>query len=140
MRSLIKAITSGRPFLVDYSIAETHIEAVKKHGLTDILAQFFGPSPKPYQVGATYVIPIVGMIGRSLSLSSAWALPMLTRLTIGLTKPLPRILRASSLISILTAARPKGSKNLPIDSRTENRNDRLFFWFDEQRGLLDRFG
>ena len=67
MRSLIKAITASRPFLVDYSIAETHIEAVKKHGLTDILAQFFGPSPKPYQVGATYVIPIVGMIGRSLS-------------------------------------------------------------------------
>ena len=67
MRSLIKAITASRPFLVDYSIAETHIEAVKKHGFTDLLAQFFGPAPKPYQVGATYVIPITGMIGRSLS-------------------------------------------------------------------------
>jgi ClpP class serine protease len=67
MRSLIKAISANRPFLVDYSIAEAHIEAVKKHGLTDLLAQFFGPAPKPYAVGPNYVIPIYGMIGKGLS-------------------------------------------------------------------------
>jgi ClpP class serine protease len=67
MRSLIKAISSARPFLVNYQIAEAHIEAVKKHGLTDLLAQFFGPAPKPYAVGSTYVIPIYGMIGKGLS-------------------------------------------------------------------------
>jgi ClpP class serine protease len=67
MRSLIKAISANRPFLVDYSIAEAHIEAVKKHGFTDLLAQFFGPAPKPYAVGSTFVIPIYGMIGKGLS-------------------------------------------------------------------------
>jgi ClpP class serine protease len=67
MRSLIKAISANRPFLVDYSIAEAHIEAVKKHGLTDLLAQFFGPAPKPYAVGSSFVIPVYGMIGRGLS-------------------------------------------------------------------------
>jgi ClpP class serine protease len=67
MRSLIKAISANRPFLVDYSIAEAHIEAVKKHGLTDLLAQFFGPAPKPYAVGPNFVIPIHGMIGKGLS-------------------------------------------------------------------------
>ena len=67
MRSLIKAISANRPFLVDYSIAEAHIEAVKKHGLTDLLAQFFGPAPKPYAVGPNYVIPVYGMIGKGLS-------------------------------------------------------------------------
>jgi len=67
MRSLIKAITSGRPFLVDYTIAENHIEAVKKHGFTDLLAQLFGPAPKPYQVGNTFVIPIAGLIGKGLA-------------------------------------------------------------------------
>ena len=67
MRSLIKAISANRPFLVDYSIAETHIEAIKKHGFTDLLAQLFGPAPKPYAVGSTFVIPIYGMIGRGLS-------------------------------------------------------------------------
>ena len=67
MRSLIKAISANRPFLVDYSIAETHIEAIKKHGFTDLLAQLFGPAPKPYAVGSTFVIPIYGMIGKGLS-------------------------------------------------------------------------
>lgn len=68
MRSLIKAINGGRPFLVDYNIAEQHLEITKKHGFTDLLSQLFGEAPKPYKVaGNIHVIPVYGMIGRNLS-------------------------------------------------------------------------
>lgn len=67
MRNLIKAIQGQRPFLVDYQLAQDHIQAKKAAGLSDFIKQMFGESPKPYQVGGTYVIQINGMIGKSLS-------------------------------------------------------------------------
>jgi ClpP class serine protease len=68
MRNLIKAINGNRPFLVDYQIAKDHLELKAKQGFTDLLSQFFGETPKPYVTkGGTYVIPIVGMIGKGLS-------------------------------------------------------------------------
>lgn len=67
MRNLIKAIQGNRPFLVDYQIAQDHIQLKKSAGLTDIIKQMFGDAPKPYQVGGTFVIPVQGMIGKGLS-------------------------------------------------------------------------
>lgn len=68
MRNLIKAINGHRPFLVDYQIAKEHLELKSKQGFTDLLSQIFGEAPKPYQTpGGTYVIPVMGMIGKGLS-------------------------------------------------------------------------
>jgi ClpP class serine protease len=67
MRSLIKAITGQKVFLVDYQIAKQHLATTEKLGFTDLISKFFGEAPKPYQVGSTYVIPVVGMIGKGLS-------------------------------------------------------------------------
>ena len=68
MRNLIKAINGHRPFLVDYQIAKEHLELKSKQGFTDLLSQIFGETPKPYQTpGGTYVIPVMGMIGKGLS-------------------------------------------------------------------------
>ncbi len=68
MRNLIKAINGNRPFLVDYRIAKDHLELKGKQGFTDLLSQIFGETPKPYLTqGGTFVIPIVGMIGKGLS-------------------------------------------------------------------------
>lgn len=68
MRSLIKAINGHRPFLVDYQIAKEHLELKSKQGFSDLLSQIFGETPKPYQTpGGTYVIPVMGMIGKGLS-------------------------------------------------------------------------
>jgi ClpP class serine protease len=67
MRNLIKAINGARPFLVDYQLALQHIELKKQAGITDLISQMFGDAPKPYQVGATRVIPVMGMIGKDLS-------------------------------------------------------------------------
>lgn len=67
MRNLIKAIQGNRPFLVDYQLAQDHIQLKKSAGLTDLIKQMFGDTPKPYQVGGTFVIPVTGMIGKGLS-------------------------------------------------------------------------
>ena len=67
MRTLSKAIAGGRPFLVDYSIAQQHLEITKKFGLTDLIGKLFGEAPKPYKVGNTIIIPVYGMIGKGLS-------------------------------------------------------------------------
>lgn len=68
MRNLIKAINGHRPFLVDYNIAKEHLELKSKQGFTDLLSQIFGEAPKPYQTqGGTFVIPVMGMIGKGLS-------------------------------------------------------------------------
>lgn len=67
MRSLIKAINAGKPFLVDYQIADQYLQLKKSAGITDLISQLFGDAPKPYMVGSTYVIPVVGMISKGLS-------------------------------------------------------------------------
>ena len=67
MRNLLKAINGHSPFLVDYQLAKEHLELKGKQGFTDLLSQIFGETPKPYQVGGTYIIPIIGMIGANLS-------------------------------------------------------------------------
>lgn len=67
MRTLNKAISAGKPFLVDYQIAEQYLQLKKSAGITDLITQLFGESPKPYTVGSTYVIPIMGMISKGLS-------------------------------------------------------------------------
>jgi ClpP class serine protease len=68
MRNLIKAINGSRPFLVDYQIAKDYLDVKAKQGFTDLLSQFFGETPKPYMTqGGSYIIPVVGMIGKGLS-------------------------------------------------------------------------
>lgn len=67
MRSLIKAINGHQPFLIDYQIAQQHLATTEKLGFTDLITKWLGESPKPYQIGGTYVIPINGVIGKGLS-------------------------------------------------------------------------
>jgi ClpP class serine protease len=67
MRTLIKAISGGKPFLVDYQIADQYLQLKKSAGLADLISQIFGEKPKPYMAGSTYVIPVQGMIGKGLS-------------------------------------------------------------------------
>jgi ClpP class serine protease len=68
MRNLIKAINGSRPFLVDYQIAKDYLDVKAKQGFTDLLSQFFGETPKPYMTqGGSYIIQVVGMIGKGLS-------------------------------------------------------------------------
>lgn len=67
MRNLIKAINGAKPFLVDYQVADQYLQLKKSAGLSDLITQLFGEAPKPYQVGSTYVIPVVGMISKGLS-------------------------------------------------------------------------
>lgn len=67
MRSLIKAINTGKPFLVDYQIADQYLQLKKSAGLTELISQMFGDAPKPYMIGSTYVIPVQGMIAKGLS-------------------------------------------------------------------------
>lgn len=67
MRSLIKAINSQRPFLIDYQVAQQHLQIVGQRGFTDILAGLFGDKPKPYLAGSTAVVNVQGVIGKALS-------------------------------------------------------------------------
>ena len=67
MRSLIKALNGNQVFLLDYQIAQQHLATTEKLGFTDLITKWLGESPKPYQVGGTYVIPITGVIGKGLS-------------------------------------------------------------------------
>ena len=67
MRFLNNALSGRSPLLIDPAIAKSHADTAEKFGLTDLLTQIFGETPKPYKVGSVGVIPIVGVIGKGLS-------------------------------------------------------------------------
>ena len=68
MRFLTNGLSGREPLLIDPSKAKDHAVLAEKFGFTDMLAQLFGVAPKPYVTAdGIGVIPVVGVIGKSLS-------------------------------------------------------------------------
>jgi len=67
MRFLTNGLSGREPLLIDPAKAKDHAVLAEKFGFTDMLAQLFGVAPKPYVQNGVGVIPVVGVIGKSLS-------------------------------------------------------------------------
>lgn len=68
MRFLTNGLSGREPLLIDPAKAKDHAVLAEKFGFTDMLAQLFGVAPKPYVTAdGIGVIPVVGVIGKSLS-------------------------------------------------------------------------
>jgi len=68
MRFLLNGLNGREALLIDPAKANDHRVLAEKFGFTDMLAQLFGEVPKAYIAeDGTGVIPIVGVIGKSLS-------------------------------------------------------------------------
>jgi len=68
MRFLLNGLNGREALLIDPSKANDHRVLAEKFGFTDMLAQLFGEVPKAYIAeDGTGVIPIAGVIGKSLS-------------------------------------------------------------------------
>jgi signal peptide peptidase SppA len=68
MRFLLNGLSGREALLIDPSKANDHRVLAEKFGFTDMLAQLFGEVPKAYIAeDGTGVIPIAGVIGKSLS-------------------------------------------------------------------------
>jgi signal peptide peptidase SppA len=68
MRFLTNGLSGREPLLIDPAKAKDHAVLAEKFGFTDMLAQLFGVSPKPYVTAdGIGVIPCVGVIGKNLS-------------------------------------------------------------------------
>jgi signal peptide peptidase SppA len=67
MKFLSKALSGRSPLLIDPIEARTHADRVSTYGISDLLSQIFGETPKPYKVGKYGIIPVVGVIGKGLS-------------------------------------------------------------------------
>jgi signal peptide peptidase SppA len=68
MRFLLNGLNGREALLIDPAKAEDHRILAEKFGFTDMLAQLFGEVPKAYIAeDGTGVIPIAGVIGKSLS-------------------------------------------------------------------------
>jgi len=68
MRFLLNGLSGREALLIDPAKANDHRVLAEKFGFTDMLAQLFGEVPKAYIAeDGTGVIPIAGVIGKSLS-------------------------------------------------------------------------
>mgnify|MGYP002507797584 FL=1 len=68
MRFLLNGLSGREALLIDPAKANDHRVLAEKFGFTDMLAQLFGEGPKAYIAeDGTGVIPIAGVIGKSLS-------------------------------------------------------------------------
>jgi len=68
MRFLLNGLNGREALLIDPAKADDHRVLAEKFGFTDMLAQLFGEVPKAYIAeDGTGVIPIAGVIGKSLS-------------------------------------------------------------------------
>jgi protease-4 len=68
MRFLLNGLNGREALLIDPAKANDHRVLAEKFGFTDMLAQLFGEVPKAYIAeDGTGVIPIAGVIGKSLS-------------------------------------------------------------------------
>ncbi|MEI6248586.1 MAG: S49 family peptidase [Verrucomicrobiota bacterium] len=68
MRFLLNGLNGREALLIDPAKANDHRVLAEKFGFTDMLAQLFGETPKCYVAeDGTGVIPIAGVIGKSLS-------------------------------------------------------------------------
>ena len=67
MRFLKNALSGREPLLIDPSRATDHNKAAEAAGFTDMVAALFGEQPKPFKAGKVGVIPLRGVIGKSLA-------------------------------------------------------------------------
>jgi len=67
MRFLKNALSGREALLIDPSRAADHNKAAEAAGFTDMIAAIFGEQPKPYKAGSVGVIPLKGVIGKSLT-------------------------------------------------------------------------
>ena len=67
MRFLKNALSGREPLLIEPSRATDHNNAAEAAGFTDALAALFGDQPKAYKAGSVGVIPLKGVVGKSLS-------------------------------------------------------------------------
>lgn len=67
MRFLKNALSGREPLLIEPSRATDHVKAAEAAGFTDMVAALFGEQPKPYKAGNVGVIPLRGVIGKSLA-------------------------------------------------------------------------
>jgi len=67
MRFLTNALSGREALLIDPAKATDHKKAAEAAGFTDMVAALFGSAPKPYKVNSVGVIPLQGVIGKSLS-------------------------------------------------------------------------
>ena len=67
MRFLTNALSGREALLIDPTKAADHKKAAEAAGFSDMVAALFGSAPKPYKAGSVGVIPLHGVIGKSLS-------------------------------------------------------------------------
>jgi protease-4 len=67
MRFLTNALSGREALLIDPAKATDHKKAAEAAGFTDMVAALFGSAPKPYKAGSVGIIPLQGVIGKSLS-------------------------------------------------------------------------
>lgn len=66
MRFLTNALSGREALLIDPVRARQHADAAKAASLGDMIAQFFGEKPKAYKAGKVGIVPLRGVIGKSL--------------------------------------------------------------------------
>lgn len=67
MRFLTNALSGREALLIEPVRARQHADAASAFGITDMIAQFFGEKPKAYKAGKVGVVPLRGVVGKSLA-------------------------------------------------------------------------
>ena len=66
-RFLTNALSGREALLIDPSRAKQHADTASAFGLPEMIAQFFGEKPKAYKAGRVGVVPLRGVVGKSLA-------------------------------------------------------------------------
>lgn len=66
MRFLTNALSGREALLIDPVRARQHADAANAAGLGDMIAQFFGEKPRAYKAGKVGIVPLRGVVGKSL--------------------------------------------------------------------------
>ena len=67
MRFLTNALSGREALLIDPAKAKQHADAAKAYGLPEMIAQFFGEKAKAYKAGKVGIVPLRGVVGKSLA-------------------------------------------------------------------------
>ena len=67
MRFLTNALSGREALLIDPARAKQHADTASAFGLPEMIAQFFGEKPKAYKAGRVGVVPLRGVVGKSLT-------------------------------------------------------------------------
>ena len=67
MRFLTNALSGREALLIDPARAKQHADTASAFGLPEMIAQFFGEKPKAYKAGKVGIVPLRGVVGKSLA-------------------------------------------------------------------------